>query len=465
MSSPSAPEPSRLDRSETRWQAFLQRSPEPLFLLNQERRLVFVNRAWEALVGLAQAEARLLRCTLKKPASPEDVWEEVVRHVLCPPPEVLDGRAARRRRLLPANEPGRRWWDVEFLPFRNPAGRPCVLGKITPVAEETGAAASDLSEKLASLRERVAGRHRLDLLPDALPSMRRLAEQVRLAARTRLPALLVGERGAGKRWLARAVHYLGPGCERGFAALDCARLPPPALADALFGAGGLLNRPGVGTLYLREPSGLPRELQARLAGWAADPGPDAPRLLAGCADAAADLRDGRLLDELHGAVSALVLPVPPLRERLADLPRLTEQLLADADAAPDGEGPKRVAGLAADAWAVVRAYSWPGNLRELAEVLASARGRAKGDRIAAADLPLYLRLPPAPAPPRPLPLKDLLEETERRLLLLALRLANGKTTRAAELLSVRREHLWRRLKALRLTGPEEADVELDEARE
>jgi transcriptional regulator with AAA-type ATPase domain len=436
---------------EFRWQAFFQRTRDPLFLLNRQRRLLFVNRAWEELTGLPAARARGLVCSRRRPASPAP--EDDVTRALCPPPEVLRGQGARVRRCLPRAEGGRHCWDVDFLPFRDGDGTLGILGKITPApgGEEVGPAG--LPDKVVALRAALAGRYGLDSLVGEAPGQRRLVEQVRLAAGARPAVLLVGEPGTGKHWLARVIHGQGAASERAFAAVDCRRLPAAALADVLFGEAGLLRRPGVGTVYLREPAGLPRDLQARLVELLADPGPDTPRVLAGSsADLDEEVRLGRLLDELRCALGTLVLDVPPLRQRLADLPRLAERLLEQA-AASDEVRPR----LTAAAWDTLRAYSWPGNLGELRGVLVSARLHAAGDVIDTGDLPGYLRVAaqlgqvPGPRAEAPLPLGPLLEQVERRLIQLALHRARGNKSRAAELLAMWRPKLLRRMEALGLT--------------
>src|SRR5208283_3694949 len=114
-----------------------------------------------------------------------------------------------------------RWWQLEFFPLRGDRGLLCVLGKITPLAHEARADATPLPASLIALRERHIHWHGLEQLPDALPALRRLAAQVRLAGQTRAPVLLEGEAGAGKRWLAQAIHYHGPAREQAFVALDC----------------------------------------------------------------------------------------------------------------------------------------------------------------------------------------------------------------------------------------------------
>jgi DNA-binding NtrC family response regulator len=278
------------------------------------------------------------------------------------------------------------------------------------------------------------------------PAMQRVAQQVSLASRLRIPVLLVGEEGTGKEWLARTIHRESDERENTFVALDCRRLPAAALIRVLFGPGGWVQRRAV-TLYFREPAHLPRELQARLHELfttATEDDRASPRVLAGCSgDPATDVRAGRLLDEWHCWLSPLTIQVPPLRERLADLPALVQRLLHRASSGGD----RLVSGLTEEAWALVRGYSWPGNLRELYAVLAGACARCQAETLQTADLPWYLR----PAPPvveRKLPLDHLLEQVERRLIQIALVMAKGNKSRAAEILEIWRPRLMRRIEAL-----------------
>ncbi|HKB40077.1 MAG TPA: PAS domain S-box protein, partial [Gemmataceae bacterium] len=99
-----------------RWRAFFQRSTDPLFVLNRQGYLLFVNSAWEKLTGMGAAQARRLYCHRSQPARPNQSWKAILAHALTPPPEVLDGTPGRHRRLIPARE-GQApcWWDVDFL--------------------------------------------------------------------------------------------------------------------------------------------------------------------------------------------------------------------------------------------------------------------------------------------------------------------------------------------------------------
>ena len=452
---PSIPEVRRFG-----WSPFFDRSSDALFLLDRQRRLRFVNRAWEALTGLTASGVHLLYCKREKPAVPADGPRRVLAYALCPPPEVLGGASGRARRRLPAADGrGWQWWDVEFLPLRDGEGVRGVLGRVLPLSAAQAPAAAPLPEKLVALRARVAGRYGPELLETAVPGVRRVADQVRLAARVDAPVLLVGEPGSGKATLARVIHYQGGARERPFAEVDCGRLPAYALS-ALLSGGAAPGHPGA--VYLREPAALPRDLQLSLCG-AVRERAGGVRFLAGSSRPPADdVRAGLLLDELYAALGTLVIEVPPLRERRADLPGLAERLLARAGEA----GGREVAGLTPAAWEILRAHPWPGNLRELYAVLAAARRHATGRLIDDGDLPAALRLAqqlgviPGPDPRRPLPLDPILEEVERRLIRLALRRTGGHQTKAAELLAIWRPRLARRLKALGLE--EVPEVVLDE---
>jgi hypothetical protein len=459
---PDSPQRRRLARH-FRWQALFDHTADPLFLLNRRRRLLFVNRAWEVLTSISAAEAADLVCRRPRPSSPGDAWEDVVQHALTPPAEALKGSPTRVRRLLPGRQT-RQWWEIDFLPLR-PEGDAAgfyLLGRIRVLSSETPPAqAVPLPERLANLRQRVVARCTLDLWARSeAPAVRRLAAQARVAADTMVPVFLVGEHGAGKKTLARAIHYQGPRSELAFAALDCRRLPPPLVAAALFA-----DQSPPGTAYLEEPERLPREFQSHLAEWLADAQqrPSQPRLLAGSPMGLAEaVRCGQLLEELAYLLGTLVLEVPPLRERRTDLPSLVDDLLGRSNS----EGTVRITGLAADAWEVVRAYPWPGNISELYRAIAHAQAQSQGDRIAAVDLPAPLRRTvrldqtPGGPPSRALPLDQLLEQAERRLIELALRRAGGNLTKAARDLGIWRQRLARRIAALEIAA--ELEVEIDE---
>lgn len=432
-----------------RWQALFQRCAEPLFVLNRQRRLLFVNRAWEALTGMTKEQARVLVCRRPQPPTPEDSRDDVLAHVLTPPREVLHGTTVYTRRRCPERDGVDRWWEIEFFPMPQlgPQGGYLILGHIRPIPSVEPTIEPRPFENLVPLRCRRLERFSLDAWRSSLPSMRRLVEQVRLASQTPSPVLLVGEAGTGKETLARTIHYLGLGREGSFATLDCRHLPLAAISSFLFRERNLI-RDGVAAVYLREPASLPRDVQLLLCERLRRGGEaSGPRVFAGCTIPPNQaVRSGQMLEELACALGVLVLEVPPLRERLADLPALVERLLPRACVGNDA----RITRLSADAWSVLHSYSWPGNLRELYNVLRSGCAHAQGEQLHTVDLPSELRRAaardPSPSPvDKALPLEQLLEEAERRLIQLALQRAHGKKAVAARLLSIPRPRLWRRM--------------------
>jgi transcriptional regulator with PAS, ATPase and Fis domain len=451
---PAAPAPSEHTpppEADFRWQALFQRSSDPVFVLNRRRRILFVNHAWEKLTGLSSTEARGLICQRRAP-TPQDPWDVVIRALCCPPQEVLKGKPGRVRRLVPQTGPGDRWWDIEFFPLYADHELLCVLGKIARLAHGEQLSSPPLPEKLVALRESRRQQYTLDQLASRLPAMQRVAEQVRLAGQSGSAVLILGERGTGKQWIARTIHNLSNAREACLVALDCARLPPAALEAALFGRRFAADGHGQGTCYLREPSFLPRDIQLRLCDSLRGANEDGGRrILAGASSSPVEaVQAGSLLEELYCLLSPLTISLPPLRDRQADMDDLVQRFLQRAGS----HGERRVPELAAEAWDLFRGYPWPGNLGELYSVLRDACVRAAEGRIEASHLPAALRLAvrldetPAPVADKPLPLDQILEQAERRLIVLALRKAGGNKSKAAELLSIWRPRLLRRMEAL-----------------
>ena len=343
------------------------------------------------------------------------------------------------------------------------------------------------------LRDRLHRAYGIESLIGTGPAHERLLEQVRLAAASRVPVLIVGEPGTGKRLVARTIHHMGvdsPATARPHRLRGPA--PPRswnASSSALVGGrreigsspstrphaspASLATLAGEGsTLLIGDILALPRDLQAGLAG-SLD---GRVRLIATTAgDPEAALKDERLRPELYHAITVLVIRLDPLRRRRHDLPLLAQHLLERAN--------QRVGSLCGGftprAAAAIEAYDWPGNVRELARVIDAAHGHLQ-DRVRRQssnepkhrpagpdgtalidvdDLPASIRghlgaafVPPPPAAAKPL--DELLTEIERRLIETALTRARQNKSRAAELLGISRPRLYRRIKELSLPDDE-----------
>jgi DNA-binding NtrC family response regulator len=414
------------------------RTATPLFVVGPTHRLRYANPAWEKLTGRPLAKVRGMRISARRSAA-------ALARAFAPPAEAWAGRTITSRRAVPDADAGPPWWDITFVPLPGD-GRPlAVLGFVTVVGEATPrASARTMPAVFAELRHDHAANFTFDLFAGGTPTADRLVALARLAAQTTAPVWIIGEAGSGKETLARVIHHNGPTREQAFLGLDCAGVAPLLIESLLFGKAGLAASRHLGTLYLKDPAALPRDLQDRVA-TLFTARPAGARLICGASSAALDdMRAGRLIPPFHAALSVLEIALPSLRNRLEDLPRIADRLLTRLGQTATAE----------EIWPVLRSHDWPGNVRELADVLAQAVRRAGAEPPRCEHLPRRVRerhliasnpLPP-PGPARTL--DAILEAVEKRLIERALREAHGSQTDAAEALGIFRTRLWRRMEAL-----------------
>jgi len=439
-----SPDPSPEDGF--RWQSWLQRSDEAVFLLNRRRRLVFANRAWEQATGLLLKEVRGHVCRRRPRGVLADKTESILG-ALAPPAEVWKGSPSQSRRLLPIIGRPARWVEMAYLPLGGGATLLGVVGVIKPLPEAPRTPTQPIPEKWLALRDRHA--FPLSLWEGDAPALVRLVSQIRLAAgQPGLPLSIFGAKGTGKHSVARAVHQLSACRQRFFACLDCARLPPDGIAEVLMGEERD-GKPPLGVVLLKEPARLPREVQSRIVDLLDRRDDQSPWILAAFReDPINDVRAGVLMEALHARLTTLIVTLPTLQERRDSLPRLAHAIL-------DRLSPlfeKGTAGIAQEAMEFLRHHAWPGNLHELHQVIQGAAERAEGARIEPTHLPLYLRARPALVE-RTFNLDSILEKVERRMLELALRLADGNKKKASDLLGIWRARLLRRVEALGINAP------------
>jgi arginine utilization regulatory protein len=268
--------------------------------------------------------------------------------------------------------------------------------------------------------------------------------KLRHAADSLAPVWLHGEPGSGKATAARVIHHNGPRREQPFVRIDCAALQPYLIEALLFGTGGLANADRIGTLFLRNPAALPRDLQQKLSDWLLS-SPKPPRVISSSLKPACeDVEAGILRDEYASQLNVIELSPLPLRMRFEELPGIVERTLRCFN---------KPFAFESDLEKTLMSHLWPGNLHELRTALS-----ATAVPVSVANLPRYLKektltLEPVAKVPRP-SLDAVLEAVEKKLLKQTLAECGGNQTEAAQRLGIHRARLIRRLDALGLSRSE-----------
>lgn len=320
------------------------------------------------------------------------------------------------------------------------------------------------NRKLVRQQQVSATRENRDLvnpLAGVSPAIQALAEQARKVAGSDSPILILGETGTGKTALAKWLHHHGPRVREPFVDLNCAGLTPEFLEAELFGhekgaftgaAGvkqGLLEIADGGTAFLDEigdvdPRVQPKLLKAleekrfRRMGAVRERAVDIALIAATHQDLGARVKAGLFRSDLYFRISSIPLTIPPLRERRQDIGLLTRNLLRRL--VPDHG---RSMALTPDAERALVNYAWPGNIRELRNVLERAVLLCQDDTITRDDL----RFEVAPVPDIPGTDTSLtLQQVELRYIERVLREVGGKVEQASQRLGIPRSTLYQKIK-------------------
>jgi len=303
------------------------------------------------------------------------------------------------------------------------------------------------------------------------PAMRKLVEQIVRAAKSAADVLVTGERGTGKELVARALHAQSPRAKGPLEKLNCAALPSELIESELFGheAGaftgatkqrrGKFERASGGTLFLDEVGDMPLPMQAKLlrvlqereierVGGSETIRVDVRVVAATNRDLVAACESGAFRPDLYDRINVLPLAIPPLRTRRDDVPLLARHFLALA--ALSNDRPK--VHLEEDAIEALGQYSWPGNARELKNVIERLVILSPDDAIGADDVSTCLPggvTKKTSGLYRPgVPFRVLVEEAERVILEEAIAQHSGQMARTARGLDLERSHLYKKARSL-----------------
>jgi DNA-binding NtrC family response regulator len=306
--------------------------------------------------------------------------------------------------------------------------------------------------------------------------MQRVAELVEKVAEGKATVLLQGESGTGKEVVAQAIHTRSPRADKDFQPINCAAIPDDLFESELFGheegaftgarkrKKGLLEVADEGTAFLDEIGEMPLKMQAKMlrvletqklrrVGGTRDVEIDVRFMAASNRDLKRAIDEGLFREDLYYRLSVMPIHLPPLRERMEDLELFVAAFLDEFNQAM-GRSVERVN---PETYRVMRQYDWPGNIRELRNVIERAMLLCEGDEIQPAHLPAELgaadlsyAAAETPGPEEELPsdgldLKGVVTELERHYIEKAMERTSGNQTEAAKLLSISRDQLRYRL--------------------
>jgi DNA-binding NtrC family response regulator len=307
-------------------------------------------------------------------------------------------------------------------------------------------------------------------------SMDRLREQIELAARSNAQVLILGERGTGKELVAAAIHAGSARADGPLEKLNCAAVPEGLIESELFGheAGaftgatkqrrGKFERAHGGTLFLDEVGDMPPQMQAKLlrvlqegeierVGAGAAVKVDVRVVAATNKSLEAEIEAGRFRADLFDRLNVVPLQVPALAEHIEDVPMLVEHFLSLACEIHDRPGKE----IAAGAMRLLEAYPYPGNVRELRNLVERLVILTPGVTITEAQARALLPIGSSAVSGsyfRPeTPLREMLEAVERDLITRALGFRGGHVTKAAADLGLERSHLYKKMRALGIHRP------------
>ncbi|MFQ3790321.1 sigma-54 interaction domain-containing protein [Halomonas sp. A29] len=445
----------------------LERNSAGAILVDAESRLIWINACYCRLLGIDDA-ARVIGRPVAE-VIPHTRMPEVVRSGR---PILLDIMEYQARQLvvtrLPLHDPasGRVNGAVAFIVFDD-------LEPLTPLIGKYRRLQHDLAAARRALASR-GSRYALADFVGASPAVLEVKRRARLAAARVTPVLLLGETGTGKEVLAQAIHGDSPRGANPFVAVNVAAVPESLLEAEFFGVApgaytgadkrtrqGKFQLADGGTLFLDEVGDMPLALQAKLLrvlqeGEVEPLGSneikriDVRVIAATSRDLEAMVAEGSFRSDLYYRLNVLRIQIPPLRERIADLGILCETLL-DRIAAESGE-PR--AEITHEAVALLQRHDWPGNIRELRNVLEQTLALNEACSLIdvpqlRAALPLSAQAGTGPLPTASVrPLAEIVAEAERTALTNALAACRGNKSRTARLLGIPRSVLYDKLAKL-----------------
>jgi transcriptional regulator with PAS, ATPase and Fis domain len=432
--------------------------PNGIMVTDAEGHVIYFNKPYGEFLGIDPDAQIGKHCT--------EVVENSRMHIVAQTgkPEINWSHLIKGQRMvvqrIPIKEDGKVIAVFGQVMFKN-------IRDVTKLAKKLSLLESkvELYEKeLLSLR---SSRHTLDSIVGVSAVIKDLKKQALRAAATNLPVMITGESGTGKDLFAQGIHQASPRKLYPFVRINCAVIPKDLMESELFGydkgaftGARSSGKPGKfelarhGTAFLDEIGDLPLSMQPKLLRVLEDKEFERVggtgvirsdfRLIVATNQILDDMvADRRFRKDLFYRLNVIPLHVPPLRERREDIIPIAKHLLnqmAEEASLPEIR-------LHRDAEEALCHYDWPGNIRELTNVLERVLSALEGDTIRRNDLPFYLlRSQLKPVKAGPAGLRDMQRRAEKETIMHALKAARSNKARAAKLLGIHRTHLYKKMK-------------------
>ncbi len=433
----------------------LDECPGPLFVCDDQKRIVYCNTACADLVGLSCDE--LIGQTVRYESSGPGSSPAGAAAGLCPPPAAWNGQLLTGKITLHAGKGQLLERQAVFVPLGEQPiqcvgvlsmlfTRPTV-GVLPPQAVGES---MELHRTLNHLRHKLLRQFSVGELIGAGAVIDRVQAQVEVAAKAQLRTVVFGPTGSGREHTARWIHQQSAGSEnRPLMPIYCPLVDAEIVQSTIRALLVQADDSGgerIPALLLLDVEQLSEEAQSELCGFLTLPGFRMQTIATAGGPLEEAVADGSFSNELAQRLSTMTIRMPSLTERREDIPLLAQFFVESQNAQQE----KQLGGFTAEAMDELVGYDWPGNVEQLNEVVTSTCRNAEGPTIDWEDLPSEVRWSAAPErhPRRSeevISLDQLLTEIEQELIERAMRLAKGNKTRAAELLGINRARLHRRL--------------------
>ena len=438
----------------------LDRMCEGAIIVDREARIIWISDKYAARLNLSSPAAAIGQVV--EEVIPNSLMREVVR---TGEPMMLDimqfdDASFVVMRVPVKDERGRVIGAAGFMLFDR-------LQSLQPFVSKFQRLETELADIQKSLAEERRVKYTFSSFIGSSPAAMQAKRQARRAAQADTTVLLLGETGTGKDVLAQAIHSASPRAHGPFIGINVAAIPDAVLEAEFFGTAAREGKFGLadgGTLFLDEVGDMPMAMQAKLlrvlqekevepVGSNRVAKVDVRVIAASSVDLRRMVSMGRFRSDLYYRLSVLPIELPPLRERIGDLELLCDHILEEI--ALRAGRPQRE--ITPTALAVLSGYPWPGNIRELRNVLEQVTLTSDNPRLSAEEFTLVL--PRVPSTTRQgerprLKLADIVADAERSAIRSALAAAEGKKILAAELLGISRATLYQKLSMLATRTPE-----------